>query len=576
MNLYKRLLQLVKPYWVRFTEAVICMIFVAALAAAYPLMVKYIFDDLIIKKDILILKLIPLALLGIVLFKGIFYYGQSYLMAYVGQRVIMDIRNRLYEHIQALSLNFFSNQATGTIMSRVTNDVALVERAASKLIADLVRESLTVVVLISYVFYVSPKLASIAILVLPLFIYLITQFGRKLRKVSYESQTTMGNINTILQETISGIRIVKAFCMEKFEIDKFFKENRDLFNHFMRSVRVTALSSPLMEIIAVVGIALVIWYGGYEVGRGATTWGTFFSFLTAVILLYEPIKKLSGLNNQIQQALAGAERVFEIIDTKPDIVEAKDAITLPPINKEIEFQNVSFQYEDNIVLQDINIKVRVGEIIAFAGSSGVGKTTLVNLIPRFYDTTHGSIKIDGTDIKKVTLHSLRKQIGMVTQDVILFNDTIKNNISYGRKDATEEDIIEAAKAAYAHEFIMEMPMKYDAVIGERGIKLSGGQRQRIAIARAILKNSPILILDEATSALDAESELIVQEALANLMKDRTTFVIAHRLSTIRQADKIIVLENGQIAEIGKHNELLKKKGVYQKLHEMQFRDNNHR
>jgi subfamily B ATP-binding cassette protein MsbA len=426
--------------------------------------------------------------------------------------------------------------------------------------------------LVFVIFYRDWKLAVIAMFIFPLAIYPIAKFGSRLRHFATRTQVTMGSLTTLLQETISGTRIVKAFGMEEYENKRFAGENERLFKLNLKSISIIGLSSPFMEFLGGLGIAAIVFYGGYQVINGNSTPGTFFSFLAALIMLYEPVKRLTNVNNTIQQGIAAANRVFDILDTVPDIRNADRAMTLPKISSHIAVQDVTFSYEQTPVLKHVNLKIRAGEIIAFVGMSGGGKTTLVNLIPRFYDVNEGRILIDGQDIRDVTIESLRGQIGIVTQQTILFNDTVRNNIAYGDINKSESEIIGAAKAANAHDFIINMPNGYDTVIGEQGMKLSGGERQRISIARALLKDAPILILDEATSSLDTEAEIEVQDALETLMQGRTTLIIAHRLSTIRNADRIIVLVNGVIVEEGTHEALLERKGEYFKLYQMQFKN----
>lgn len=572
MHLYRRLLQFVKPYWRRLAGAMACMLMVSAATSASAFLVKPVLDDIFFKKDLFMLKLLPLAIIVLFLTKGIFDYGQSYLMSYVGQRIIADLREKIYNHLQSLSLSFFTRHPTGVLMSRIINDVNLVQGAVSEAVTSLIKDFFTIIGLVFVVFYRDWKLALVAMVIFPMAIYPLVKFGRKLRTYSYRSQTTMGDISSILMETISGNRIVKAFNMEDYERKRFAGENRKLFHLLMKSVRVRALSHPLMEFLGGLGIAFIVFYGGYNVIKGEATPGTFFSFLTALFMLYEPVKRLSGVNNTIQQGLAAASRIFEVLDTAPEITNKPGAKVLKSINKGIEFQDVSFRYEEEMVLKNINLKIKVGEVVAFVGASGGGKTTLLNLLPRFYDVSSGRILIDGIDIRDYTVESLRSMIGIVTQQTILFNDTVKNNIAYGKMGEPMEEIIKAAQAANAHGFIQNLPQGYDTIIGEQGIKLSGGERQRISIARALLKNAPILILDEATSSLDSESEIEVQKALEYLMQGRTTLVIAHRLSTIRRADRIVVISNGTIAEIGTHEELLEKNGEYKRLYLMQFAD----
>jgi len=459
-------------------------------------------------------------------------------------------------------------------MSRITNDVNLIQGAVSEAVTSLFKDSFTLIGLIFVIFYRDWKLAIIAVFVFPLTIYPIAKFGEKMRKVATGTQVTMGSLTSLLQETISGTRIVKAFGMEDYEGKRFAKENEDLFKLFMKAVSIRAISSPFMEFLGGLGIAVIVFYGGYQVIRGTSTPGTFFSFLTALIMLYEPVKRLTNVNNTIQQGIAAAIRVFGVMDMTPEIKNRENAIELPRISDKIEIRNVTFRYDDEPVLKNINLNVKSGEVVAFVGMSGGGKTTLVNLIPRFYDVTEGEILIDGHDIRNVTIESLREQAGIVTQQTILFNDTVRNNIAYGNIKRSDQDIIDAAKAAHAYPFIKNLPEGFETIIGEQGARLSGGERQRLSIARALLKDAPILILDEATSSLDTEAELEVQGALENLMRGRTTLVIAHRLSTISQANRIIVIVNGEIIEEGTHDFLLAKKGEYFRLYNMQFKNNN--
>jgi len=573
MNLYKRLLQLARPHWLKFLLATLCMGIVGAATGASAFLVKPAIDNVFLKRDIVALKWIPFAVMVVFLLKSLGNYGQTVLMSFIGQRVVTDLRNRLYRHIQLQPLSFFTKNPTGTLMSRLTNDVTLVQGAVSEAVTSIFKDSFSLISLIFVIFYQDWKLAIIAFLVFPVAIYPVAVLGRKMRQITNRTQVTIGSLTSLLQETISGNRIVKAFGMENYENDRFAKENERLFKLTLKSVTVRAISSPLMEFLGGLGVAAVVAYGGYRVLQGVSTPGTFFSFLTALLMLYEPAKRLTNVNNTIQQGLAGAERIFSVIDTVPEIENKEGSVDLPRISRSITLEDVSFAYEDAVVLKHIDLQIKAGECIAFVGMSGGGKTTLVNLIPRFYDVTEGRILIDNHDIRDVNIESLRAQIGIVTQQTILFNDTARNNIAYGDIRKNEDDIIRAAKAANAHAFITKLPLGYDAVIGEQGVKLSGGERQRISIARALLKDAPILILDEATSSLDTEAEIEVQDALDKLMKGRTTLVIAHRLSTIRNADRIIVLVNGRIAEEGTHESLLEQKGEYFKLYNMQFREN---
>ena len=572
MNIYKRLVKLASPHVAKFILAMFCMLVVGGLTSALAFLVKPALDDIFMKKNMVMLKWIPVAVITIYLLKGLCNYVQIVLMSFIGQRVVADVRNQLYRAIQGQSMSFFTKHPTGILMSRITNDVNSMQGTVSEAVTSLLKDSFTLVCLIFVIFYRDWQLALVAMVIFPLTIYPIATFGRKMRSVATRTQVTMGTLTTLLQETISGARIVKAFGREDYEGSRFSRENENLLRLTLKAVSISAISSPFMEFLGGIGIAAIVFYGGYQVIQGVSTPGTFFSFLTALLMLYEPIKRLTNVNNTIQQGIAGAQRVFSIIDTVPEIRNKTGAVPLPPISKAIEIRNVTFRYEDVPVLSRINLTVRAGEAVAFVGMSGGGKTTLVNLIPRFYDVSDGQILIDGLDVREVTMESLRAQIGMVTQQTILFNDTVRNNIVYGDTGKNEADVIRAAKAANAHNFITNLPQGYDTVIGEQGTKLSGGERQRISIARALLKDAPILILDEATSSLDTEAEIEVQEALENLMRGRTTLVIAHRLSTIRNADRIVVLVNGEIVEEGTHEALLDRRGEYFRLYQMQFKN----
>ena len=573
MSLYRRLLDLVKPYWVKLAFAMICMLFVSLLTAAQAFLVQPALDDVFLKKDLKILFLLPIAIILLFFIKGIFDYGQAYLMNFVGLRIVADMREKLYNHLQNLSLSFFTKTPTGILISRITNDVNLIQGAVSNAITGLLKDAFTIVGLIGVIFYRNWKLAIIAFIIFPLAIIPIKEFGKRLRKFSRKSQQRMGSITAFLHETITGNRIVKAFSMEEYEKRRFAEENERFFKIILKRVKIRAISHPLMELIGGVGVALIIWVGGYSVVRGELTPGTFFSFMTALLMLYAPVRDLSKVNLEIQEGMAAAARVYELLDTIPDIKDEEGAISLPLISKGIDFQKITFKYGTEAVLKEISLHVKVGEVIALVGMSGAGKTSLVNLLPRFYDVEEGHILIDSIDIRKVALKSLRNQISLVTQQTILFNDTIRNNIAYGNIKSSDEEIIKAAKAANAHDFIQRIPQAYETVIGEQGVKLSGGERQRLSIARALLKNAPILILDEATSSLDSDSETEVQNALEYLMKGRTVFVIAHRLSTIRNAHRIIVLSDGHIVEEGTHEELMVLNGEYRRLYDLQFKDN---
>ena len=572
--IYRRMLAYVRPYLSRLFLAMFFMIFVSAFHGAVAFLVKPVLDDIFINKDATRLAIIPVLVLAVYLLKGVFEFAQSYLMNGVGQRVIRDIRDHLYRHMQSLSLAFYMRHPTGVLMSRVTNDVGLMQGAVTNAVTGLIKDTFSAVFLVGVVFYRDWKLALVALVAFPLAFWPIARFGRKLRKTSIRTQEVIGGLSSHLQETISGAKLVKAFGAEEFEVDRFATRNADLYRLSMKVVKVQAITSPLSEVFAGFGAAAVIFYGGYSVVNGQSTPGNFFSFMTALFMLYEPIKRLSQMNNLIQQGIAAATRVFEVLDTLPDVREKRDAVELADVRREIAFEQVDFCYSEGglPILREINFRTEVGRTVAIVGSTGAGKTTLVDLLPRFYDPAHGAVRIDGIDLRDMTLSSLRSKIGIVGQHTTLFNDTIRNNIAYGTPGASQEKIEEAARRANAHPFISRFQEGYDTVVGEQGFKLSGGERQRVAIARALLKDAPILILDEATSALDSESEGVVQEALEMLMRGRTTFVIAHRLSTVRNADVILVIEDGRILEQGSHQELLSRESRYRSFYLKQFEE----
>ncbi len=569
-NRHRHLLSLIKENWIHLFLAMVCMLVVAASSAATAFLVKPALDDIFFKKNEAMLKLIPLAVIIIYLLRGLGMYTQEYLMNYVGQDIIRRLRNSLYDRIQDLPIAFFQREKTGGLMSRITNDVNVIRNMVSDAVTSSLRDGFTILGLTFVIFYRDWKMALVAFVVLPIAFYPVIEFGRRVRKVSTGFQEAMADMSSFLHETFAGNKIVKAFGMEAHEKKRFFEKTMDLFKLEMKTVIAKSLSSPIMEFLGGLGIAFVIWYGGYKVISGSSTPGTFFSFLAAVLMLYDPVKKLSKLNNMVQQGLAAADRVFDILEEESDVTEISEPVEIQTESHRITFRRAFFKYKDEMVLKNINLDVRAGEILALVGMSGGGKTSLVNLIPRFYDVTGGAILIDGLDIRKASIASLRRQIAIVTQEPILFNDTIRNNIAYGNPNASDLEIESAAKSAYAYDFIMSFPQRFETNIGELGGRLSGGEKQRLCIARALLKNAPILILDEATSSLDTESESLVQKALENLMIGRTTFVIAHRLSTIRYAHRIIVLADGQIVEEGKHDELIEKRGEYYKLYQMQF------
>ena len=525
-------------------------------------------NEILLKICILIL----LAFLG----KNLFGYLQAYFLAYVEQGVIKDIRNQAYNHLHKLPMSFFKGEKTGNLISRITNDVTVVQASISAVFLNLIREPLTIIVFLGIAISISFKLTLFSLVILPFSIGIIVWIGLKLRKQSALLQAKMSDITTVLHETITGVKIVKAFGMEKYENKKFSEQTKKFFRLILKMVRIRNAASPITEFLSVIVGVIIIYYGGQLVlTEQSIKASEFLGFLFAIFQLMPPIKELGTLNNRIQESSAAGDRIFEILDIHPSIKDVPNALAINDFTDKIVFKNISFHYSDSdeIILEDINFTAYKGQIIALVGSSGAGKTTLSDMIPRFYDPTEGEILLDGNNIKNIKLADLRKLMGVVTQETVLFNESVRQNIAYGLGDFPEDKIFEASKAANAHNFILELPNGYDTVIGEKGTKISGGQRQRISIARAILKNPPIMILDEATSALDNESEVLVQEAIERLMSDRTTFVVAHRLSTIRNADRILVLEKGKIVQDGKHDELLSDdEGIYRRLYELQFRD----
>lgn len=579
MDIYRRLLETyVKPYLGTVVIALLFAVFTAGLTALSMYLLKPAFDFIFAYKGkdttmaMNYLKILPLAIILTYALKGACSFAQNYLINWVGSKIILDMRNRLYTHVTGLSMKFFNNNKIGVLISRITNDVQQIQGAIANVFGNVIGAVLNSIGLISLLFVLQWKFALMSMVVFPVAILPIVAFGKRLKKASRGAQEKMGDITAVLTESFNGIRVVKAFGMENYERRRFLSDLERFFYYNMKGVKAYVLSSPVMETIGAVGIAALIYVAGSAVINEQMTTGTFFAFIGALTGLYPQIKKLNDTNSVIQQALAAAERVFLVLDTEPDVIDVADPVEMTQFSKQIEFIKTRFAYTEGIeVIKNVSFKINKGEVFAVVGPSGGGKSTLADLLARFYDPTDGSIEIDGIDLKKIKISALRELVGMVTQETILFNDTIRNNIAYGHDDIDEAKIIEAAKAANAHQFISEITEGYDSLIGDRGVKLSGGQRQRLAIARAILKNPPILILDEATSALDSESELLVQEAINNLMKNRTTFVIAHRLSTVRNADNIIVVERGEIVERGKHGELLAKGGLYTKLHNMQFK-----
>jgi ATP-binding cassette, subfamily B, bacterial MsbA len=573
VKLYRRLLGYLRPYvWPRFVVAVVCMVLYSSTNGVMPYLVRAVFDDVLLRKRAWALQMLPVAIVSVFVFRALMSFTQTYLMEWVGQRIIADIRSELNAHFQRLSLSFYNATPTGTLLSRMTSDVEFMRSALSDAVASVMKDATSLAVLIATAFVMDWRLSLVAFVVFPLTVLPLTRASRRLRRTWRKGQVTLGNLASLLQETIQGNRVVKAFGMEEYEIRRFDEESERLRKLYMRAARTKAFITPMLEVLASFGIAGVVWFGGQSVLAGGRTPGSLMAFLTALLLLYDPFKGLAKTNNVVQQGLAAAARIFELLDRPSDVVESPRAVLLDSFRESVEFENVTFRYEAEPVLREVDLEIRRGEAVALVGRSGSGKSTMADLIPRFYDVTSGRIVIDGHDVRDLTLASLRAQIAVVTQFTFLFNDSVRNNIAYGDVGTSMERIEAAAHAANAHGFITELPQGYDTVIGELGVKLSGGQRQRLAIARALLKNAPILILDEATSALDNESERLVQQAIERLMEGRTTLVIAHRLSTIRTATRIAVIERGRVVEQGTHGELLEKCGEYLRLYELQFQD----
>ena len=573
MTLYLRILSYIKPYMHRLIFAMFCTIMAAAGNLYIPWIIKDMIDEVLADKNGTMLNWIAASIIAIFVVRGLFWYGQNYLMSYVGQSVIIDIRAAVFKKLQRLSVSFYDKNKTGTIMSYVTNDVNALQSAMVENTIEMITEGFILIGSVVAMIYLDWRLTLFTVCTFPVVLWFMEFFGKKIRKTGGRIQECTADITSVLQESVASARVFKSFVREDYEVDRFDVENRANFRANMKNAQLMATLTPVVELVAAIGVTMIIWYGGNNVINGTITAGSLVAFLTYAVNISNPIKRLTRVIGNIQKALAAAQRVFMIIDMPEEIAESRDAKQLPEVSGKVEFQNVSFAYDDKgNVITDLSFSVKPGEVIAIVGPSGAGKSTIANLLPRFYDVNKGDIKIDGHSVREVTLDSLREQVGIVPQETMLFNGSVYNNILYGRLDATKEEIEAAAKAANAHDFIMQLTDGYETKLGDRGVNLSGGQRQRIAIARAILKNPRILILDEATSALDTESERVVQEALDRLMVGRTSFVIAHRLSTVKNADKILVLEKGNLVESGTHDELLALDGLYAHLYKIQYRN----
>jgi subfamily B ATP-binding cassette protein MsbA len=597
MGDFRRLVTFVRPFRLPLVASLVLLLFAGIFEVLTTALAIPLFDDVLTvgggaaaessrKLDFLLsyLHVLPggilwqlsIALVALTAAKGFCLYFSNYLMGYVGQSVVMDLRTRLFEHVLGQSIGFFSLNSTGRLMSCMNSDVEQVQEAVSTSLAELFRESVLLLALVCWIFFIDWRLASLALLIAPAALLLTVTMGRRIRRVSLRSRESVAVLNDLLQQAITGIRVIKAFGTEAHERGRFLKSARHLLYANLHAARIIFLNSPTMELLGVLSFIPLLFYAHARIAAGTLTMGLFGGSLFSLFRMYDPIRKLSRLHVQFQRAFASTSRIIDLFETNVEILDRPGARELEGVRESIEFRNVCFDYRDasgsTRVLRDINLKVYPRRIVALVGSSGSGKSTMLSLLPRFYDVTEGTVLIDGVDLREYTQASLRRNIAVVTQETFLFNDTIRNNIAYGKFDASDSEVTEAARAALAHDFIMQLPERYETLIGERGQRLSGGERQRISIARAILRNAPILILDEATSALDSESEQLVQQALSNLMLERTTFVIAHRFSTVRNADLIVVLSEGEIEQMGTHDRLMEQGGLYARLYRLQTED----
>ena len=571
MKNYRRLLRYIYPYKKRLVLAIFCIIMAAGANLYLPWIIKDMIDEVLIEKNMLLLNIISVSIVGVFLLRGLFYYGQSYLVSYIGQRVVIDVREVMFRKFQRMPMAYFDKHQTGETMSYLTNDVNAIQTALVDNLIELVTEGAILIGSLAMMVYLDWKLSLLTLTVIPMVGQAMKVFGRKLKRTGTVIQERLADITSLLQESISSIRVVKSFVREAYEIERFQKQNMLNFRAAMKGVQLTSLLTPTVEFLAALAVSFIVWFGGYEVINDEITAGALVAFLTYAVNLANPVKRISRVYGTIQKAMAAVDRIFAVLDMEESVKDHPGAKPLPEIKGHVQVEHVTFSYDhEHDALADLSLTAEPGQMVAFVGPSGAGKSTIANLIPRFYDVDSGDIRIDGLDIRDVTVDSLREQIGIVPQETLLFSTTVMENIRYGRLDATDEEVIEAAKAANADAFIRDLPQGYDTQIGERGLNLSGGQRQRMSIARAILKNPRILILDEATSALDTESEKVVQAALDKLMVGRTSFVIAHRLSTIFNADQIYVIDHGRIKEHGTHEDLLAMNGLYSNLYHIQF------